>query len=49
MREKRAYLEAHQEIIDDVLQKGTEKARKEAAETMKKVKQAMKLDYFSQR
>ena len=46
MREKREYLEAHPEIIDEVIQKGTEKARQEAIKTMKKVKQAMQLDYF---
>ena len=48
MREKREYLEQHPEIIDKVLKEGTEKARKEAAKTMKKVKEAMKLDYFEE-
>ncbi len=48
MREKREYLEQHPEIIDKVLKEGTEKARKEAARTMKKVKEAMKLDYFEE-
>lgn len=46
MREKRAYLEAHPEIIDKVLLEGTEKAKKEAEKTMKRIRQAMKLDYF---
>ena len=46
MREKRAYLEAHPEIIDKVLLEGTAKAKKEAEKIMKKIKQAMKLDYF---
>ena len=46
IREKRAYLEAHPEIIEKVLKEGTEKARKEAKETMKKVKKAMMLNYF---
>ncbi len=46
MREKREYLEAHPEIIEKVLREGTAKAKKEAEETMKKVKKAMKLDYF---
>ena len=46
MREKRAYLEAHPEIIDKVLLEGTAKAKKEAENIMKKIKQAMKLDYF---
>ena len=48
MREKREYLEQHPEIIDKVLKEGTEKARKEAAKTMKRVKEAMKLDYFEE-
>ncbi len=46
IRERRAYYEQHPEIVDKILREGTEKARKTAKETMKKVKQAMKLDYF---
>ena len=46
IREKRAYYEAHPEEVDKILIEGTEKARKVAKETMKKVKEAMKLDYF---
>ncbi len=46
MREKRAYYEEHSEIVDKILIDGTEKARKTAKEVMKKVKKAMKLDYF---
>ena len=46
IREKRAYYEAHPEIVDNKLKEGTEKARQTAKETMKKVKRAMKLDYF---
>ena len=49
MREKREYLEKHPEIIDKVLEDGTKKARIEAAKTMKKVKEAMKLDYFEKK
>ena len=45
IREKRAYYEEHQEIVDKILQEGTAKAQKTAKETMKKVKKAMKLDY----
>ena len=48
MREKRAYYEAHPEIVDKILIEGTEKARAEARKTMKKVKKAMKLDYFEE-
>ena len=46
MREKRAYYEAHPEIVDKIIEEGTKKAREQAKETMKKVKKAMKLDYF---
>ena len=46
MREKRRYYEQHPEIVDEILINGTEKARETAKETMKKVKKAMKLDYF---
>ena len=45
IREKRAYYEAHPEEVDKILMEGTEKARKVAKETMKKVKKAMMLDY----
>ena len=46
IREKRKYYEEHPEIVDKILQEGTKKARKTAQETMKKVKKAMKLNYF---
>ncbi len=46
IREKRAYYEEHPEIVDKIIEEGTEKARKQAKEIMKKVKKAMKLDYF---
>ena len=46
IREKRAYYEEHPEIVDKILMEGTLKAQKTANETMKKVKKAMKLDYF---
>lgn len=48
IREKRAYYENHPEEVDKILIEGTEKARKVAKETMKKVKQAMKLNYFEE-
>ena len=46
MREKRAYYEAHPEIIDKILIEGTKKAKEEAKKNMAKIKKAMKLDYF---
>ena len=48
IREKRKYYEEHPEIVDKILIEGTEKARKEAQQTMKKVKKAMRLDNFAQ-
>lgn len=48
MREKREYYETHLEEVDKILIEGTEKARKDAKETMIKIKKAMKLDYFKQ-
>ena len=46
IREKRKYYEEHPELVDKILIEGTQKARKEAQETMKKVKKAMMLNYF---
>ena len=46
IRERREYYEAHPEEVDKILIEGTAKAQKVAKETMKKVKKAMKLDYF---
>lgn len=46
IKEKRTYYEAHPELVDEILIEGTDKARKVAKETMKKVRKAMKLDYF---
>ena len=46
IRQKRAYYEEHPEIVDEILKEGTKRARETAKETMRKVKKAMKLDYF---
>lgn len=46
IREKRKYYEAHPELVDEILIEGTNKAKKVAKETMKRVKNAMKLNYF---
>ena len=46
MREKRRYYEENPEIIDKVLKDGVNKARLRSKETLKKVKKAMKIDYF---
>jgi len=46
IREKREYYETHPEEVDKILIEGTKKAQEVARQTMKKVKKAMKLDYF---
>lgn len=46
IREKRAELEKNPEMIYEILEKGSIKAEKIAAQTLKEVKQAMKIDYF---
>ncbi len=46
IKEKRKYYEERPELLEKILKEGTEKARKIAKETMKKVKEAMKLNYF---
>lgn len=46
IREKRKYYEERPELVDKILKEGTEKARKTAKETLRKVKEAMKLNYF---
>lgn len=46
IQEKRHYYEERPEEVNEILMEGTKKARVIAKQTMKKVKQAMKLDYF---
>jgi len=46
IREKRRYYEERPELVDKILIEGTAKTRETAKETMRKVKKAMKLDYF---
>ena len=46
IRKKRAELEKDPEMIYGILRKGSLKAEKIAAQTLKEVKQAMKIDYF---
>lgn len=46
IREKRKEFEKDDELLDKILTEGTAKAREAARETMKKVKHAMKIDYF---
>ena len=46
IREKRKYYEERPELVEKMLIQGTNKARETAKEAMKKVKKAMRLDYF---
>ena len=46
IREKRAYYEEHIDEVVEILKRGSITARKKAANTLAKVKKAMKIDYF---
>ncbi|MDD3304088.1 MAG: tryptophan--tRNA ligase [Clostridia bacterium] len=46
IQEKRRYYESNTKLVEDILLEGTKKAQKTASETMKKVKEAMKINYF---
>lgn len=48
IRERRAYYEEHKEEVVKILEDGTNAARSVAKETLKEVKQAMKIDYFEE-
>lgn len=48
IRERRKLFEKDKEYVLSVLQKGTERTREAAQETMKEVRQRMKLDYFNE-
>ena len=46
IREKRKYYEERPELVEKILIEGTNKAQEVAKQTMKEIKQAMKLNYF---
>lgn len=46
IQEKRKYYEERPELVNKILIEGTKKAKTKAEETLKKVKERMKLDYF---
>lgn len=46
IREKRRYYEERPELVERILVEGIQKARVKAQETMQKVKEAMKINYF---
>ena len=45
-RDRRKYYEQNMSEVDDILKKGTERARIEAKENMKNIKNYMKIDYY---
>jgi tryptophanyl-tRNA synthetase len=47
MRERRSYYAAKPKVVEDILLSGTKRARDIAKETMKEVREAMCLNYFS--
>lgn len=47
IREKRKYYEERPKLVEEILIEGTKKARQVAQETMNKVKESMKIDYFT--
>jgi tryptophanyl-tRNA synthetase len=46
IQKKRKYYEDRPKLVDKILKDGTKKAKAKASGTLKKVKKAMKLDYF---
>lgn len=46
IREKRKYYEDNPKLVDEILIDGTKKAKKEAIENMKKIREALRIDYF---
>ena len=49
IRERRRHYEQHIEEVYAMLQRGSERARQEAAQTLKDVRRAMRIDYFEDR
>lgn len=47
IREKRAYYEAHPDIVWDILKKGTEKARNKYRKVYREFKKKLRIDYFN--
>jgi tryptophanyl-tRNA synthetase len=46
IRERRAELASRKGLVDELLAAGSERGRREAAETLREVRHAMRLDYF---
>ncbi|MBQ9019073.1 MAG: tryptophan--tRNA ligase [Bacilli bacterium] len=45
IKEKRKYYDEHPEVVDKILEEGTNKAKEKAKETINNVKKAMKINY----
>ena len=45
IKTRRKYYEEHQELVHEILEDGTQTAKKKAEEQMKKIKKAMMIDY----
>ena len=48
IRERRRYYESHKEEVKKILEEGTNKVRNITKETLKQVKEAMKINYFEE-
>ena len=46
IRERRKYYEENIDLVYDILKEGTKKAKRHSSETLKRVKEAMLIDYF---
>ncbi len=46
MRERRAHYQSRPELVDEIIMAGTERARAVGRETMRDVREAMKINYF---
>jgi tryptophanyl-tRNA synthetase len=49
MRERRAYFEARPRLVKEALEKGSAEERRAGEEMMRRVREALKLDYFSKK
>lgn len=47
IRERRAYFDAHPEIVEEIVKTGTKKAREVAENTLKRVRKAIGVEYFN--
>ncbi len=48
-REKRKYYEEHPQEVKEILEEGTKQAKEKAKKTLRRVKDALKIDYFEEK